>query len=143
MAGQAESPFDAHWESFEAFRDEVRQHRILLGVDRGFARQWMLRGGARCPRVAQVAAYLLVALAVISVASTIYVVLYAAYLVAVFLLLSAYVSWRLFVHLAIANVRSVALRDEALFRRWFDERRLSVLIKATGEYVWNDRAAPS
>lgn len=115
----------------------------MLGVDRSFARMWMLRGGAKCPLVVQLAGYLLILLGLVSLVGAVYVTLYGAYLLAAFLVLLAYLSWRFLVQLAIANLRAAALRDESLFRRWFDERRLSVFVKATGEYVWNDRPVMS
>lgn len=141
--GEAESPLDAHWRSFTALREDVRLGRLLLGIDRSYARNWMLRGGPKCPFMARLAGYLLVILALLSALGAAYVGYYRAYLLAAFLLLLAYLSWRFLIHLAVANLRSAALRDEALFRRCFDERRLSIFVKDTGQYVWNDRGGPS
>ena len=136
---EARSRFDEHWRTFELFREQLRQRSVMLGVDRTFARIWVLRGGTNCPLPVQLVGYLLILFGAVGIAGAIFAALSGAYLLAVLLALLAYLSWRLFFQLAIASSRAAALRDETLFRRWFDERRLSTFVKATGEYVWNDQ----
>jgi len=138
-----ESRFDDRWRSFEAFREEFRQRAVMVGVDRVYARRWMLGRGPGCPLGVQAAGYLLIALAVAGLVGSGYVVWHGAYLLGVFLLVLAFLSWRLFVQVAIPTFRSAAMADEALFRRWFEERKVSVFVKATGEYIWNDRETPA
>ena len=46
--------------------------------------------------------------------------------------------WRFLVEFAVKAARQAVLNDERMFRKWFSELRLSIFVKSTGEYVWND-----
>ena len=54
------------------------------------------------------------------------------------LLISAFLSGRFLTYLAIRVARATLIRDERLFRKWFQQQRVSIFVKSTGEYVWND-----
>jgi len=142
--GESTGHLDRHWQDFAALQEDYRQQRILLGIDRGFARMWVLRGGKGCPPAARTVSCALIVLVLVGFLGGLFIAVRGEYLLAAFLFLMVFLSWRLFVHLAIGFARSAAMRDEDLFREWFDALRLSIFVKSTGEYVWNEPpAAPS
>ncbi len=132
-----DSRIDQHWRSFSALRRDHLHRKIIIGIDRSHARRWLL-AGRDAPLVGCATAWILVALVAVSVAGAIYLVTIASYLLAGVLAVLGFLSWRLMLHVAVARARAATLADERLFRAWFAERRLSVLVKRTGDVVWND-----
>lgn len=133
-------PIDAHWRTFAALREDVRIGRAVIGVDRGWSRLWVIRAGAGSSAIAFLAGWLLVLFCLISLAGIGVGAVYREYLLAGLFIALTFLTWKLFVRFSVTAARRAALRDESRFRRWFDERRISLYIKATREYVWNDRA---
>lgn len=127
-----------HWPSFDALRADYRKRRIIIGIDRQYARKWLFLGGSRSPILGRLSALLLGVLALLSVGGAVFSFTEGAIILGVFLLILAFLSWRLLLQLTVAHARQAALADEELFRRWFRERRLSVLIRESGDIVWND-----
>jgi len=130
------NPLDAHWKSFKALQNDYTNRSVVLGVDRGFAQRWVLLGGEGCPVVGQLVEVLLAFLLLLFLAGTVVSLMYQQYVLAGLIALAAVVDWRLFGNLAVSFARNSAITDERLFRTWFRERRISILKKSTGEYVW-------
>ncbi len=130
------NPLDAHWKSFKALQNDYTSKSIVLGVDRTFARKWALVRGDGCPLGAQVTVVLLLLLVGLFLAGGAISIMHAQYVIAGLLAVAAFVDWRLMMNLAVNFARTAAVNDERLFRTWFRQRRVSVLKKSTGEYVW-------
>ncbi len=137
MAGTP-NRLESHWKTFQALRQDYRLRRIVLGIDRTHAHKWAILGGEGCPVHLHILSVLLVVVGLAAVAGAAYTVWMGLYLLPFVLFIVAFLSVRLVTYLAVASARATAIRDEALFRRWFRERLLSVYIKKSGEYVWND-----
>lgn len=135
---ESDQRIDKHWSSFAKLAEDYRRKRIVIGVDRTFARKWLLFGGRKSPVVGRLVATFLVMLAMISLGYAAYAVYTGSYVGAVMLLIIVFLSWKLILQLAVAHARSAAISDEELLRSWFRDRRLSILIKSSGEIVWND-----
>ena len=129
---------DEHWPTFGELRADYRKRKIILGIDRQYARQWLFLGGPHSPILGRLSALLLGVLTLLSIGGAAFSFTEGAILLGVFLLVLAFLSWRLLLQLAVAYARQAALADEALFRQWFRERRLSVLIRESGDIIWND-----
>ncbi len=129
---------DEHWNSFSKLAEDYRRKRVVLGVDRAFARRWLLFGGRRSPILGRFVGVSLGILAAISLGYAAYAVYAGSYVSAVMLLIIVFLCWKLILQLAVAYARSAAIGDEELLRSWFRERRLSILIKSSGQIVWND-----
>ena len=136
MAEDLPAPLSDHWSSLDQIRRDHTAKRIVMGVDSGFARKWAL-GGRGCPLAARLASWVLLALVLLFVWAGTYVVLHdAAYLMGGFCLVGMLITWRLLTRLTVGFARATAVRDERLFRTWFDQRRLSILIRRTGTIVY-------
>ena len=129
---------DEHWSSFAELAEDYRRKRIVIGVDRAFARRWLLLGGRRSPTFGRLVGISVGVLAAISLGYAAYALYAGSYVAAILLLIVVFLSWKLILQLAVAHARSAAISDEELLRSWFHERRLSILIKESGEIVWND-----
>jgi hypothetical protein len=132
------SLLDRHWPSFKALRSDYRARRLVLGIDRTFAQKWAILGQKGCPLPLQIACIVLVLIALAALAGASYTGWMGFYLMSVVQFIVAFLSARLVMYLAVAVARRTVIRDETLFRKWFHERRLSMFIKTSGEYVWND-----
>jgi hypothetical protein len=139
MAGSSDR-IDEHWENIGQLRADCRNRRVVLGIDRRFARSWLLRGGPRSPILGRISAFLLVALTLISIIGSVFVAFHSEYLLGVFLVVLAFLSWKMMMQLAVGHARNAVMDDEALLRRWFHDRNLSILVKKTGTIVWNEDA---
>jgi len=135
-AGEAE--LRRRWPTFPLLQDDLRRRRVVLGVDRRYARRWVILGGEGTTMIGRASGILLLLLTMLSLAGAVLVASRREYLLVVLVLIIAFLSWRLLLGLAVTYARQAALADEGLFLRWFRERRISLWIKDTGEYVWND-----
>ena len=136
--GGRESPLDRHWTNFEALRRDCGRRQVELGVDRGYVRRWAIVGGEGSPLLLRVIARLLLLLAAACLLTGAYVAWLGLYLMSLVLFITAFLSARFMTYVTVSVARATAMKDERLFRKWFQERRLSLFVKASGEYVWND-----
>lgn len=127
-----------HWRDFASLRNAFKNHDIIVGVDRFFALSQILGFRTELPPGPRVAGWaLLLSLSFLAFAAA-WSLWSAMYIVAALCALAAWLLWLFLVKFAIRAVREAALRSERLFRRWFAGLRLSIFIKRSGEYVWNN-----
>ena len=132
-----------HWRDFENLRKAFRNHEIVIGLDRRFVLSWVLLLGAECPYAARATGWVLVLSILVAVAGAFFATWHSLYILAGLCALCAVFLWRFLVEFAVKAARQAVLNDERLFRKWFSELRLSIFVKSTGEYVWNDAAQPA
>jgi hypothetical protein len=126
------------WRNFAALQESFRKNEIIVGVDRVFARKWLLQGDKGCPTGARAIGYGIVAIIFGGLAGAGFASWKSLYLLASLCGLASFVGWRFLTHFAIRSARFAVLDDERLFRLWFRNLRLSVFVKSTGEYIWNN-----
>jgi len=129
-----------HWRDFENLRRAFRNHEIVIGLDRRFVLSWVLLSGAECRPAARATGWMLVLSILVAIAGAGLATWHSLYILAALCALCALFFWRFLVEFAVKAARQAVLNDERMFRKWFSELRLSIFVKSTGEYVWNDAA---
>jgi hypothetical protein len=137
MAATDNDPLKLRWPEFRKLRSDASAKRITIGIDSSYARVWGLlaRDGAS-PLVVLSLWFILLVMFLLAGACVYVILTYSAYLIGAILLGGAILGFRLMTHLAVGYARVATLGDEKLFRAWFRERKLSILVQKTRDIIY-------